>query len=222
MRKILIAMLAGLTLAGGAFCGDVYNIQVTAKTPVFKQQKKVYKVFGIRKFRGFINIEYNDDGTVANECPAVLYGDFPDGTGYRFVPVEVNVCNILGLKKDKVEVYFTIDEDDFGLSLCGSGGITLKTQPACGPCGVPNECTATGRIKSLTGNFTGIIHSVCDPCGGIPFAWDFNKCLADELDDNGTDILYGSWSMKYNAKATNACGDDFEDGILRYVPGKYR
>lgn len=225
MNKYLKILISCIIFTGGAFAGDIYNLVISSKSPVFKRSNNhVYKDFTGSRFNGFINLEYNKDGTVRDECEAVIYGNFPEGKVCRYVIINTAICNIYGKNKDKVEALFYIDDVDFVITLSGTGKIKKqKTTSTCSACSVgsDDECSDSIYINNISGNFTGTISMLCVICGYKPWAWRFNECLSNELVFSVPDALYGSWRIRYNKKLTKTCGDNFKNGIVNFVPNQY-
>jgi len=225
MHKYLKVLSACIIFTCSVFAGDIYNLVISSKSPVFKKSNNhVYKDFTGNRFNGFINIEYNEDGTVHNECEAVIYGNFPEGKVCRYVTVNSAICNIYGKNKNKVEVLFYIDDNDFVVTLSGTGKIQKqRTSSTCSSCsdGSDGECSEPVYINNVSGNCTGIIRMLCAICGYKPWAWRFNECLSNELVFASPDTLYGSWRIRYNKRLTQSCGDNFKHRIVNFVPSQY-
>lgn len=220
MKKLMMFITAML-IAGGIFAGDVYALKMTCKTPVIKSGAEFYKDFASKSYQGFIDVNYNDDGSISNPCVAVVYGDFAGVKSVRVADVNFNVANICGKKMTKIEAGIDIDLDTFTVSLCGVGNCAVKkgAKDACG-----EVCLTGYQIAQASGNLTGYVTDVlCDPCGDKSWSWVFNSCAIDGLAEGDTDVVYGNWTIRFNKALTRDClANGFYDAVYKKIPGIYK
>lgn len=118
-----------------------------------------------------------------------------------------DMMNRIGKKADEVEMSFSIvpsadaQDDNFNLACAGFGKVKdVKLDD-------DNTCVDEySYIKSAKGNVAGFINPEagnCYFCDDILCdVYDFCGCLA--LTDGSRTVAYGTWTMKYNAKASKA------------------
>ena len=222
MKKLMMLTLCGLMMVP-AFAGDVYDLKMSCKTPVIKKATSYYKDFTTTTYKGFVNIEYNTDGTIVTPCDAILYGTFADGKETLEVLMDVGVLNVYGKSQNKAEMNAICDLNTVVFTLAGTGNCKVNTTGDSDSCGDPIECVSTIKISSISGDFTGLITDVlCDPCDDNPWTWVFNSCSSELIDQGTVDIIYGSWSMKYNKSLSAKCDDvGFPECVMDKIPKSY-
>ena len=217
----MIALCGLLTVP--AFAGDIYTLRLTSKTPVIKQAASYYKDFTTVTYNGFINIEYNIDGTIISPSEAILYGTFADGRTVREMTVDLNVSNVYGKNYNKAEVNADCNLDGIMLTLAGIGKCKIKTVEECDACGNIVNCTSPIKLDNITGNFTGLVMDVlCDPCNDNPWTFIFNNCATRLVIAGVIDVMYGSWNMRYNKKLSAECDTvGFPECVMSKIPKAY-
>ena len=81
MKKMMMILMCAIT--SSLLAGDIYDLKFTAKTPVIKKATQYYKDFGTKVYKGFVEIVYDEDGSIINPCNGIIYGDFSDGKIYK-------------------------------------------------------------------------------------------------------------------------------------------
>ena len=110
MKKLMM-ISAALMLAATTFAGDVCAIRLSVKEPVIKQGKSYYKDFKTNTYKGWINFEYEEDGTMPATCAAVIYGNFNGVREAREYDVGIATCNSYGKNGDKIEISMLLEDE---------------------------------------------------------------------------------------------------------------
>lgn len=220
MFKVIACLFCGL-FATAIFGADIYDVKLTCKATQIKHTDSVfYKDAKTITYKGFLKLDFAEDGSVEPTADLVVYGDFSDGKGVRSTTVDIGVMNRIGKNLQKCQVYMNTDFGSFAIAMAGNGKI--KTVPtnitACG-----DSCGDIVRIDSASGDITGAMQGiVCDPCDGNPWAFEFNYCDSAELIPSDLDAVFGQWSMRYNSGLTKSCADtSFEDCVMAKIPKRY-
>lgn len=222
MKKMAMFM-AAMVVACAAIAGDVYSFKMVCKVPEIRQAQMYYKDFKQETFKGYVEIAYNDDGSVVTPAQAVVYGNFAEGKVCKSVDVDVTAFNVYGKKVDKAELCLSLDLGDFPITLCGLGNC-VSAKAGVSNCGDEGSCEQTIHLTKAAGNMTGLIGNiVCDPCDGKSWTWVFNSCVADMLLSAGDlDCVYGTWALNYNKGLSTDCASvGFPECVLGKIPSAY-
>lgn len=125
------------------------------------------------------------------------------GGNYDGAELTWDMINRIGKKGEDVELSFTIlpgnSDVDFSLACAGMGKIKDNGADYNAAC-----VDAASYIKSAKGNVAGFLNpdaGVCYYCDEVVCdVYDFCECFG--LMDETRTVAYGSWTMKYNAKAS--------------------
>lgn len=219
MKKIIMAAICSL-MVGASIAGDVYDLRLVCKMPVIGRAKLFYKDFKTVRYRGFINVEYDANGTIISPSDAVIYGVFAEGKAKRDMKIDLNVSNIYGKKWDRVEMNIDCQSPTMALTLAGIGNCKITSINGCNSCSESVDCTKTIKIYSVSGNFTGAVTDVlCGPCDDKPWTLVFNSCASEMLIPGNIDVIFGSWKMKYNKSLSAKCSEvGFLECISNILP----
>lgn len=229
MRFVAALLPLALLAAFTADCA-VYEVQITAKTTVVRQGKLNGNVCGETE-----KLYYRNSTTL--KLKGVVWGDACDfqsdavfwnetvRSGYGETSLEWLILDRIGAKGDKAETLLR-------LQLLDGSGETLGEITLAGQGSVKDGKTAKSEgdysgsyISSLSGTVTGWLlagqvvetHSYgCLYCGTVEttvydaLGWDVCGC---ERIDNPQTAVSGTWSLKYNSKASKKLdeGIDIED-----------
>ena len=230
MKKMMLALCLGLA-AAAAVAGDVYDITMTCRVPEIKLGQKYYKDIGKQAYKGWMEVTYDDDGSVSsNGCDVVVYGKFNGVKTVKVVKMDVDIFNRIGKDLSKFEFSGTCDFGDFVIT-CAGDGKTAKASAASDPCvsgcdlcGTgcdPVPCQVLRYPSTCNGSITGWIKDVCSPCGGATHTYDCNIC-DDVLVEVPFNQVNGTWKLRYNKSLTKACAaTDFIDCVTRKLPKGY-
>jgi len=211
MNKLMLAAAVALAMGGYAMaqcelpqgCVLVYDFNVNLKTTLSKPLKTVvcgmsdcYRVKTSRKLKGFIytagDCDCWCDGDALNDAwlvtlwekkTKILYAEDGDFTWSAFWRI--------GKAKNELEIEWTFGED----------GLMLLTGQGFGKADGKMAKNASGSVTGWTGAPLWYkLGKKAEDCTYCP-AYPFDFCTKEVVDGAGT-IAFGTWKLKYNAKAT--------------------
>lgn len=220
MKKLMMFLCAAL-LCGGAFA-DVYDVKLSAKSPIVKAGDPYYKATTSVSYKGYLEIVYDETGAVVDPCTLVLYGKFPNGKVTKTGTASFTLLSKFGKKLTYVGVLAECAFNDVVFDVAGYGS-TRNASAVPVECGEPPPCGDISRVDSATGHATGHYLGVeGGACSMSYLAYEFNTCLDSELVEVDRDPLNGTFSIRYNKSLTEkAAVEGFIPAITPKIPDAY-
>jgi len=173
MKKMMM-LAAVMAIVGSGFATDVYDVSIVVQEPIVRSNSQgSYTDFANVEYRGYMNLDVMEDGTISNGCNIVVYrkagNNIWRGKTMPYSFVSFNAC---GVNEQKSESCIECSGISTTYQLMGLG--TSKTKiAATSNCG---ESTPAVYIPQfLSGNVNGFIENAGGPCGEIGRSCTFGK-----------------------------------------------